>query len=83
VRLLSWALIAAAVVAALPFGWGLGVLAAYLLVGPDFGVFPVLTIIPGIIGAIAFALSPALTAGMRLAILVIGTGLLMLVGRCC
>ena len=78
-RPLSWALIAAAVVAAFPFGWGLGVLAAY----PMVGVFPVLTIIPGIIGAIAFALSPVLTAGMRLLILIIGTGLLILVGRCC
>jgi hypothetical protein len=52
VRPLSWALIAAAVVAAFPFGWGLGVLAAYLMVGPDFGVFPVLMIIPGILGGL-------------------------------
>jgi hypothetical protein len=83
VRFPSRALSAAAVVSALPFGWGLGVLAAYLLVGPDFGVFPVLTIIPSIAAAMAFAVSPVLTAGKRLAILVIGTGLLMLLGTCC
>ena len=82
-RLPSWVIVVASVVAAFPFGWGLGVLAALLLVGHDFGVFPVLTIIPGILGAIAFAVSPVLTPGRRLAILVVGTGLFILLGRCC
>ena len=82
-RFLSRASSAAAVVSALPFGSGLGVLAAYVLVGPNFGVFPVLTIIPSIAAAMAFAVSPVLTAGKRLAILVIGTGLLVLLGTCC
>jgi len=77
-RIPSWILVAAAVAASFPFGWGVGVGAACLLVGAELGVFPVLTIIPSIIGAIAFAVSPVLTPGKRLAILVVGTGFFIL-----
>ncbi|MBV8934856.1 MAG: hypothetical protein JO320_09640 [Alphaproteobacteria bacterium] len=77
-RVRSWAIIAAAVIAALPFGWGLGLTAAYLIAGHDFGQLPALTVPLGIVAAIAFALSPLLTPGKRLAILVIGSGLFIL-----
>jgi hypothetical protein len=76
----SWAIVAAAVVAAFPFGWGLGVTAAYLLAGPDFGQLPALTVPVGIIAAIVFALLPLLSARKRLLIMVAGTGLLILLG---
>jgi hypothetical protein len=48
----SWVIVAAAVITALPFGWGLGVIAAYLLAGPSFGQLPALTVPLGIIAAI-------------------------------
>jgi hypothetical protein len=57
----SWAVVTAAVVVAFPFGWGLGVKAAYLLAGPDFGQLPSLTVPVGIIAAIVFALMPLLS----------------------
>jgi len=71
-------IVAAAVIAAVPFGWGLGVVAAMLIVGPDFGVFPVLTIPPAIIAAVAFALSRKLKPTLRLGILLAGTALFFL-----
>jgi hypothetical protein len=76
----SWAVVTAAVVAAFPFGWGLGVTAAYLLAGPDFGQLPALTVPLGIIAAIVFALLPLLSARKRLLIMVAGTGLFILLG---
>jgi hypothetical protein len=57
----SWAVVTAAVVVAFPFGWGLGVTAAYLLAGSDFGQLPALTVPVGIIAAIVFALMPLLS----------------------
>jgi hypothetical protein len=80
-RIPSWVSVAAAVTAALPFGWGLGVFAADLLAGPDFGLLPVLTIPPAIIAAVAFALSPLLSPAKRLAIMVVGTGLFVVLFR--
>ena len=41
---------------AIPCGWLLGVGAAELLLGRDFGVFPVITIPLGLIAAVTFAL---------------------------
>ena len=79
-QLPSWAVVTAAVVAAFPFGWGLGVVAAYLLVGSDFGQLPALTVALGIIAAIVFALLPLLSARKRLLIMVAGTGLFILLG---
>ena len=79
-QLPSWAVVTAAVLAAFPFGWGLGVVGAYLLAGPDFGQLPALTVPVGIIAAIIFALLPLLTARKRLLIMVAGTGLFILLG---
>ena len=73
-RIPSW-VVAASVPAALPFGWGLGVVAAHLMAGHDFGQLLALTVPLCIVAAVAFALSPLLTPGKRLAILSIGTGL--------
>jgi hypothetical protein len=72
------ALVTAAVVAALPFGWGLRVTAAYLVAGPDFGQLPALTVPVGIIAAIIFALLPLLSARKRLLMMVGGTELFIL-----
>ena len=79
-RVPPWAVVAAAVIAAFPFGWGLGVTSAYLIAGHDFGQLPALTVPLSIVGAGAFALSPLLTPGRRLAILVLGSGLFILLG---
>jgi len=79
-RMHSWAVTAAAVIAAFPFGWGLGLIAAYLIAGHDFGQLPALTVPLCIVSAIAFALSLLLTPGRRLAILVLGSGLFILLG---
>jgi hypothetical protein len=73
-RIPSW-VVAASLPAALPFGWGLGVIAAHLMAGHDFGQLLALTVPLCIVAAVAFALSPLLTPGKRLAILSIGTGL--------
>src|SRR5207247_3335998 len=58
-QLPSWAVVTVAVIAAFPFGWDLGVVAAYLLAGSDFGQLPALTVPLGIAAAIIFALLPA------------------------
>lgn len=79
-RIPTWALVIASVLAALPFGWGWGVVASYLIAGNDFGQLPALTVPLCIIAAVAFALSPLLTPGKRLACLVIGSGLFILLG---
>ena len=54
---------------------GLGVVAAHLMAGHDFRQLLALTVPLCIVAAVAFALSPLLTPGKRLAILSIGTGL--------
>ena len=64
-----------ALVAALPCGWVAGVLAAKLLRGPEVGVFPVLSIPVGLLGATAFALAPRLHPALRLTVLVAATAL--------
>ena len=79
-RIPTWALVVASVLAALPFGWGLGVVASYVIVGNDFGQLPALTVPLCMIAAVAFALSPLLTPEKRLACLAIGTGLFILLG---
>jgi hypothetical protein len=50
---------------------------ARLLIGGDFGVFPILTIPPALIGAVWFALSSKLDAVLRLVTLTVGAGLLL------
>jgi hypothetical protein len=68
----------AAVIAAVPCGWALGVIAAQLICGPDVGALPAATIPFGIAAALWFALWPRLGAWMRLVVLVIGAGLFLL-----
>jgi hypothetical protein len=74
VQVPRWVVVTLAVVAAVPFGWLLGVAVAELIVGRELGVFPVLTIPLGLAAAIAFALSSKVSPAARLAILLIGTG---------
>ena len=61
-----WITVAAAVVMALPFGWGLGVLAAYIVAGKNFGQLPVATVPLGILAALAFALWLSIRPSTRL-----------------
>jgi len=79
-RIPSWLVIATAVLAAIPFGWGLGVLAAFLILGGDFGQLPALTVPVCIIASIIFVLSSSRSPWARLAIMVFGTGLFVFVG---
>jgi hypothetical protein len=78
-RLPAWVLTSANVVAAVPFGWSVGVLAAYLVAGRNFGQLPVMTVPVGTVAAIAFARSSLLTPANRLAIMVAGTMLMIVV----
>ena len=68
-------IVAAAVVMALPFGWGLGLLAAYLIAGKDFGQLPAATVPLGILGSVGFSLSPIAHPMTRLKILSAGAAL--------
>jgi hypothetical protein len=79
-RIPSWVVVTAAVVAAFPFGWGVGVFIAILLVGRNLGELASMTVPLAIAAAVAFALSPFLSARTRLAIMVVGTGLFVLLG---
>jgi hypothetical protein len=79
-RFPRWAVVIAALMAALPFGWGLGVFVAFLIAGPDFGQLPALTVPVCILASIVFAILPVLPAATRLIILAIGTGLFILIG---
>src|SRR5262245_46777847 len=56
----------AAVLAAMPCGYGLGVVAAYLLTGgPDIGQMPLVTVPLALLVTGAFAVLPALAAEFR------------------
>jgi hypothetical protein len=79
-RVPSWMLVTAAVLVAFPFGWGLGVVVAYMVAGKNFGQLPALTVPIAIVGSLIFAFSPAFTPGMRLAIMLIGTVVFLLLG---
>lgn len=76
-RVPSWVIVTAAVIMAVPFGWGLGVVAAMLIVGRDVGVLPAATIPITVIGSIVFALSSASTPLIRLGVLTGGTVLFL------
>jgi hypothetical protein len=73
-------IVAAAVLMALPFGWGVGVLAAYLLAGSNFGQLPVATVPIGIIAALAFAFWSRFTPITRLKVTFGGTVAFALIG---
>jgi hypothetical protein len=77
----SWVVVAGAVVAALPFGWGLGLVIAYAIAGKDFGQLPAMTVPLGIVAAVVFALWPSIRPGTRLTILGAGAILFILLGQ--
>jgi len=81
VKLPAWVVVAGAVVAALPFGWGLGVLAAYLVAGKDFGQLPALTVPLGLVVAIVFALRSSVQPGTRFKVLAGGAILFFALAR--
>jgi hypothetical protein len=64
--------VAGAVLAAFPFGWGLGLVLAYVIAGKDFGQLPALTVPVGLIAALVFALWPSVPPRTRLTVLVAG-----------
>ena len=66
-------IVGAAVIMALPCGWGLGVFAAYLIAGKDFGQLPAATVPLGILGSVGFSpLLPIAQPMTRLKILTAG-----------
>lgn len=64
-----------AALAALPFGWGVGLLVACLLMPGDVGQMPAVTIPIAIAGGLIFALLPLVNARTRLRVLLIGAAL--------
>ena len=76
----SWVTVAAAVVLAFPFGWGLGVLFAYVIGGKNFGQLPIATVPLGIIAAIVFALWPSFKPSTRFQVMLAGSAMFILVG---
>ena len=69
----TWLIVAAAIVLALPFGWGLGLVAAYIVAGKNFGQLPAVTVPLGILAALAFALWPSFRPSTRLKITFVGS----------
>ena len=76
-RLPSWVMVTAAVVMAFPFGWGVGLLAAYIIAGKEVGQLPAATVPLGLLGALAFAVSPTAQPTTRFKILSAGAVLLV------
>jgi hypothetical protein len=72
-RILSVIMVIAAAVLAFPFGWGLGVIAAYAIAGEEFGQLPVGTVPVSIAGSLVFALMPSIAPPIRLAVMAAGT----------
>ncbi len=79
-RMPPWLVTIATWIAVLPFGWALGLLAALVVSGPHFGQLPAMTVPLGIVAAIGFARSSRFTPGRRLAIMVVGTVAIFLLG---
>ena len=69
----NWVTTAATVLLALPFGWGLGLLVAYLIAGKHFGQLPAVTVALGIVAAVSFALSSAVKLKTRFLVMLIGS----------
>ena len=61
-----------AALAALPFGWGVGLLVARVLMRGDIGQMPALTIPITIVAGLIFALVPLVSARTRLNTLLVG-----------
>ena len=64
-----------AALAALPFGWGVGLIVAHLIMPGDIGQLPAVTIPIAIAGGLIFALLPLVNARTRLKVLLIGAAL--------
>ena len=73
-------LIVAAVVLALPFGWGLGVMLAYAIAGKDFGQLPAGTVPIAIAAAVAFAVLPSISPTVRFAVTAAGAAVFVALG---
>jgi hypothetical protein len=78
-RSLRTAIVLTALAVAIPCGWLLGVGAAEVVLGRDFGVFPVITIPLGLIAAVTFALMSRINPSLRLAVLAGGSVVLFLI----
>jgi len=76
----SWMVVGFALIMALPFGWGLGVMLAFLIAGRDFGQLPAATVPLGLATAIGFAVSPRFEARTRLTVMLAGTAAFVLFG---
>jgi len=68
-----WLLIAGTVALALPVGWGLGLFAAYLIAGKNFGQLPAATVPLGLGVALAFAVWSRLEATTRFVVMLVGS----------
>jgi hypothetical protein len=77
-RIPAWLIVAAAVVLALPFGWGLGLLVAYVVAGKNFGQLPAATVPLGLLAAVAFALWPSFRPSTRLTVTFLGSAAFIL-----
>jgi len=66
---------------AFPFGCGLGVFAAFLIAGSNFGQLPAATVPLGIAGALVFAVWPGFKPSTRLTVLVAGTVVFLIFAR--
>lgn len=78
-RISSILFTAAAVLLALPFGWGLGVVLAYAIAGKDFGQLPAGTVPIALMASVAFAVWPAISARARCAVMAAGTAVFVLI----
>jgi len=74
----GWLVTAATVVLALPFGWGLGLLAAYLIAGKNFGQLPAGTVPLGIIAAVVFSLWSSIKLATRFMVMLVGSAAFIL-----
>jgi hypothetical protein len=80
-RIPSWIPVIGAVIFALPFGWGLGVLAATIIVGgSNFGQLPLMTVPLGLVAAVVFALTTSINPWARFTTTAVGTVLFLLAG---
>ena len=75
----SWVITGGALLMALPFGYGLGVTAAFVIAGNDFGQMPIVTVPLGIVVSMVFAIWPTIKAGIRLLVLSVGTAIFILI----
>lgn len=80
-RFPSWSIVLAATVFAIPFGWGLGVVAALAIAGRNVGQLPAMTVPIGIVAALVFALWPSIRPATRFKVTFIGTVAFVVLAR--